>query len=53
MLDRRQSIRNLREVVAAELFLPAEIERTVVGGDDLKRLLSQSRPEHLLIVPVP
>ena len=49
VLDRRQAVRDLREVAEPELLLLFEVERAVVGRDALQRALAQRLVEHRLV----
>ena len=47
VLDPRQAVRNLPEVAPPELLLALEVERAVVGRDDLEVVLDEARPQLL------
>src|SRR5689334_808788 len=49
VLDARSAVRDLREIVDAELFLILEAERTVIGRDDLEIIHLQAAPEFVLV----
>ena len=49
MLDARAAVRNLGEIVLAELLLLLEAERAMIGGDHLQLVRGQSGPEFLLV----
>ena len=49
VLDARQAVGDLAEVAAAELLLAVEVERAVVGRDELEVVLDEARPQ---LVPV-
>ncbi len=49
VLDAGRAVRNLGEVVAAELLLLLHAERAVVGGDDLQVVRLQALPQLRLI----
>ena len=49
VLDAGAAIRNLAEVIATELLLFLETERTMIGRDHLQVIASQAAPQHLLI----
>src|SRR5215472_10528828 len=49
VLDAGAPVRNLRKVVLAQLLLLLEAKRTMVGGDDLQRILRQALPELFLM----
>ena len=50
VLDARQAVGDLPEVALAELLLAVEVERAVVGRDDLEVVLDEARPELGLVV---
>src|SRR6185503_3868908 len=45
VLDAGQPVGDLPEVALAEILLALEVERAVVGRDDLEVVLDQTRPE--------
>ena len=47
VLDARQAVGDLAEVALAEVLLALEVERAVVGRDDLEVVLHEARPELL------
>ena len=49
MFDARTAVRDLREVIAAELLLILETERAVIGRDDLQIVALQPAPQLVLI----
>ncbi len=49
VLDARQAVGDLAEVAATELLLAVEVERAVVGRDELEVVLDEARPQ---VVPV-
>ncbi len=50
VLDARQTVRDLAEVTLAEVLLAFEIERAVVGRDELEVILHETRPQLLLVI---
>ena len=50
ILDARQAVRDLSEVVFSELLLAAEVERAMVGRDELQVILDEPAPELVLVV---
>src|SRR5881396_316242 len=50
VLHARQPVRDLREVVLAQLLLALVVERRVVGGHDLEVVLLETRPQLLLMI---
>src|SRR5262249_27107075 len=53
VFDTRPAIRNFAEVIAAELLLFLEAERTVIGRDHLKVISAKPLPQLLLVRFVP
>src|SRR4051812_10966543 len=45
VLDPGQAVRDLPEVVPSELLLPVEVERAVVGRNELEVVLDETRPQ--------
>src|SRR5262245_53944911 len=52
-LDAGRAVRDLREIVAAELFLLLHAERAVIGGDALQIVEGQAAPQFLLLRLLP
>ena len=50
VLDAGQAVRHLPEVALAEVLLALEVERAVVGGDELEIVLDEALPELGLVV---
>src|SRR6185295_12449929 len=50
VLDARQAVRDLAEVALAELLLAVEVERTVIGRDDLEVVGHEAGPDVLPLV---
>src|SRR5215831_4859761 len=49
-LDSRHAIRDLREIVAAELLLLLHAERAMVGRDHLQIVVSEAAPQVILVM---
>ena len=45
VLHARETVRHLPEVAAAHLLLAVEVERAVVGGDDLEIVVDEALPQ--------
>src|SRR4029078_1599585 len=50
VLDARTAVRDLAEIVAAELFLLLETERAMIGRDDVESVRTQAVPQ-LVVIP--
>src|SRR5258706_791158 len=53
VLDPRQPVRNLPEIALAEVLLAFEVERAVVGRDELEVVLHEPGPELRLVIGGP